>query len=59
MDTQRAKEISTSLKMANVTYNGSNIYIEQVNDYKNSASIHFLNNPQSSQEVSLNDLIEH
>lgn len=59
MDKQRAREISTSLEMANVTYNGSNIYIEQVNDNNNSASIHFLNNPQNSQEVSLNDLIEH
>lgn len=59
MDKQRAKDISLSLEMANVTYNGSNVYIEQVNANNNSASIHFLNKPQNSQEVSLNDLVEH
>ncbi|MCT4542745.1 MAG: H-type small acid-soluble spore protein [Vallitalea sp.] len=59
MNKQRAKEIATSLIMANVTYNGDRVYIEQVNDNKDTASIHLINQPGNSLEVSLNNLIEH
>lgn len=58
MNNQRAKEIASSSIMANVTYNGSQIYIESVNETNNTASIHFLNQPENRQEVSLNSLIE-
>lgn len=59
MNNQRAKEIASSPVMANVTYNGSQIYIESVNENNNSASIHFLNQPEKCQEIPLSSLTEH
>ncbi|PKM96323.1 MAG: H-type small acid-soluble spore protein [Firmicutes bacterium HGW-Firmicutes-1] len=59
MDKKRAKEIASSLDMANVTYNDTQIYIETVNENKGTASIHFLTQPEKSQEVSLSSLEEH
>lgn len=58
MDSKRAKEIVASKEIANVTYQGSNIYIEKVNSTKDTASIHFLDRPQNSQEVHLTQLVE-
>lgn len=58
MNKQRAKEIISSPVMINVTYNGSQIYIEKMNENKNTANIHFLNKPENKLEVSLNNLIE-
>ncbi len=58
MDNKRASEIASSPDMINVTYNGRPIYIETVNSAKETASIHYLNQPQNSQEVSLNQLVE-
>ncbi|NLK75443.1 MAG: H-type small acid-soluble spore protein [Clostridiales bacterium] len=58
MDRQRAKEISSSLEMANVFYNGKPVYIENVNPVKDAASIHYLDQPHYSQEVPLNHLYE-
>ena len=57
MEEQRAQEIAASPVMANVTYHGKNIYIENVN--RQSANIHLLQNPGQRQTVSLNDLVEH
>jgi len=59
MDKRRAKEIAYSTIMSNVTYNGTQIYIESVNDNKETANIHPLNQPKNKQEVSLANLIEH
>ncbi|MBI6873258.1 H-type small acid-soluble spore protein [Clostridium aciditolerans] len=59
MNTIRAKEIASSTIMADVTHNGTRIYIESVNDNEGTAKIHPLNNPKSEQEVSLSDLMEH
>lgn len=59
MDIQRAKEIACSSKMANVTYNGTPIYIESVNESGDTANIHFLNQPNNSREVLLSNLQEH
>ncbi len=59
MNYNRAKEISKSPIMADVTYNGSNVYIEQVNETKMAASIHLLNDPSRSMEVPVDSLIEH
>lgn len=59
MNKERAKEISCSPVMANVTYNGEQIYIENVNENNQTANIHFCNKPSSSQEVSLTSLQEH
>lgn len=58
MDKTRAKEIASSPIMANVTYNGTPIYIESVNDTRGTANIYPLNQPKNSQEVSLTNLIE-
>lgn len=59
MDKQRAKEIASSTMMANVTYNGAPVYIENVNDREGTAYIHPLNDPLNKQKVSVTSLIEH
>jgi small acid-soluble spore protein H (minor) len=56
---KRAKEIASSPVMANVTYNGTPIYIENVNENNSSASVHPLNQPGNRQEVPLTSLSEH
>lgn len=42
MDKQRAKEIASLPTMVNVTYNGTPIYIENVSESAETASVHFL-----------------
>lgn len=59
MDKRRAKEIASSPVMANVTCNGEQIYIENVNANNNTANIHPLNKPADKQEVSLSSLKEY
>lgn len=59
MDRKRAMEIVASKEMAKVTYNDEQVYIETVNENKNTASIHFIDEPEKSKEVSLSGLIEH
>lgn len=59
MEVQRAQEIASSAKMANVTYNGTPIYIQHVNEQSETAIIYPLNDPQNEQEVALSQLIEH
>ena len=58
MDKQRAKAIASSPVMANVTYNGKQIYIENVNENKDTANIHPLNQSGNRQEVPLTSLTE-
>ncbi len=58
MDIQRAREIATSSVMANVTYNGTRVYIESVNENSGTAFIHPLHQPEKRQEVPLKSLIE-
>jgi small acid-soluble spore protein H (minor) len=58
MNKKRAKEIASSLDMVNVNYNGDPIYIEDINPTKDTASIHLLNQPEYSKEVSLTQLVE-
>ena len=58
MNKQRVKEIVSSPDRISVTYNGSQVYIETVNENTNTASIHYLNKPADKLEVSLNNLIE-
>lgn len=59
MDKNRAKDIASSPVMANVTYNGTPIYIENVNVNNSTAKIHPVNQPNNSQEVPVTNLIEH
>jgi small acid-soluble spore protein H (minor) len=58
MDAQRAQEISSSPIMANVTYNGGQIYIEHVDQQNGTATIHSLNNPMNKQSVPVSSLNE-
>ena len=58
MDKRRATEIASSLETVNVTYQGKPVYIEQINAAKDTASVHYLSQPEHSQEVALNQLIE-
>lgn len=59
MDKRRAKEIASSPVMIDVMYNGANIYIDGVDESRNTAHIHYLKEPYNIQEVSLNNLSEH
>ncbi|MBO1628169.1 H-type small acid-soluble spore protein [Bacillus cereus] len=59
MNKQRAQEIAASPIMANVTYNGVAIYIQNVDENNETARIYPLNEPQNEQEIPLSNLIEH
>jgi small acid-soluble spore protein H (minor) len=59
LDKSRAREIATSSIMANVTYNGTRVYIESVNENTGTAYIHPLNQPNNRQEVPITSLVEH
>ncbi|WP_243523644.1 small acid-soluble spore protein H [Bacillus pseudomycoides] len=59
MNKQRAQEIAASPIMANVTYNGVPIYIQNVDENNETARIYPLNRPQNEQEIPLSNLIEH
>ncbi|WP_374719404.1 small acid-soluble spore protein H [Parageobacillus toebii] len=59
MNVQRAKEIAASSVMANVTYNGVPIYIEQVDEENGTATIYPLDEPKNKQKVSVSSLKEH
>ncbi|MDS0526135.1 H-type small acid-soluble spore protein [Clostridium sp. SHJSY1] len=58
MDKERAKEIASSPVMIDVTYDQTQIYIESVDENKDTACIHPLKKPAIKKEVSLQDLIE-
>lgn len=58
MDKRRAQEIASSPVMANVTYQGNNVYIENVDGSSNIANIHQLGNPKQREQVSLSQLQE-
>jgi small acid-soluble spore protein H (minor) len=59
MDKRRAKDIAASPVMANVTYNGAQIYIENVNENNETANIYPLNQPDNRKEVPVTSLVEH
>jgi small acid-soluble spore protein H (minor) len=59
MNKDRAREILESPAIFNVTYNGTPVYIENVNENAGTASIHFRNQPKKSREVSIEALQEH
>jgi len=58
MDKQRAKEIRESENLINVTYNGDPIYIQNVNENNETASVYELENPQKQHQVSVEELQE-
>lgn len=58
MDPQRAQEIAASPIMAEVTYQGDKIYIEQVDERNRTAMVHLVHEPENKQEVPLSSLVE-
>ncbi|MBP1936820.1 small acid-soluble spore protein H [Paenibacillus sediminis] len=59
MNKQRAQEIAASPVMANVTYNGVQVYIQHVDDNNEMARVYPLGQPEKEQDVPLNTLEEH
>jgi small acid-soluble spore protein H (minor) len=59
MVSQRAQQIADSQTMAHVTYDGTPIYIEHVDQQNGMATIHPLDNPNNKQSVSVSFLTEH
>lgn len=58
MDNERAKEIIDSITMINVNYHGIPVYIQEVHDNKNTATVFPLDNMNHEQTVDLNGLQE-
>ncbi len=58
MNNQRAQEIAVSPVMVDVTYNGTPIYIQHVDDKNETARIYPLNQPENEQSVPLSSLVE-
>jgi small acid-soluble spore protein H (minor) len=59
INVQRAQEIVESPVMANVTYQGTQVYIQNIDEGTEIARIYPLGNPESEQSVPLSDLEEH
>ncbi|WP_047985703.1 H-type small acid-soluble spore protein [Ornithinibacillus californiensis] len=57
MHRMRAEEIAQSPDMKHVTYNGKQVYIQQVND-NNTARIFPIDEPQNEIDVQLTNLYE-
>ncbi|RIX60324.1 small acid-soluble spore protein H [Paenibacillus nanensis] len=58
MNIQRAQEIATSPVMANVEYNGKQVYIQHVNEDNETARIYPLDQPEQEMDVPLRSLSE-
>ncbi|MBP1080595.1 small acid-soluble spore protein H [Bacillus capparidis] len=58
MDIQRAQEIVASPEMINVTYNGVSVYIQNIDEKSEMASIYPLDEPNKEQEIPLTSLME-
>ncbi|ERJ12150.1 H-type small acid-soluble spore protein [Haloplasma contractile] len=58
MELGRAKEIAASPVMAHVTYNGTQVYIQNVNEADGTCSIYELKNPDARIEVPAQNLLE-
>lgn len=58
MEKNRAKEISESPVMANVSHNGAPIYIQHVDEASENARIFPLDHPEQEQDVPLRELQE-
>jgi small acid-soluble spore protein H (minor) len=58
INAQRAQEIVDSPTMVNVTYQGTNVYIQNVDEKSEMARIYPLNEPEHEQTVPLHSLVE-
>lgn len=59
MERQRAEEIAASPKIAHVTFNGKQIYIQNVHEREDIATVYPLDDPENEFEVPLSQLKEH
>ncbi|GAA3326707.1 small acid-soluble spore protein H [Ectobacillus funiculus] len=53
------KEIAASPVMANVTFDGHQIYIEKVDEQNGTATIYPLDQPEEKQNVMVDHLVEY
>ncbi|MNZ96163.1 Small, acid-soluble spore protein H [compost metagenome] len=58
MNIQRAQEIAASPVMENVEYNGTQIYIQHVDEENETARIYPIDQPDQEQEVPVRSLYE-
>lgn len=58
MEKHRAKEVSESPVMANVSHNGTPIYIQHVDESRENARVFPLDHPEQEQDVPLRELKE-
>ena len=58
MDVNRAKEIAASSRMAHVSHNGTQVYIQGVDEPSEMAHIYHLKNPNERHEVHVSELQE-
>ncbi|WP_407639163.1 H-type small acid-soluble spore protein [Alteribacillus iranensis] len=58
VDIKRAQEIAESPVMAHVTYDGTPIYIQHVDEHSHTARIYALEDPDTELSVPLDQLME-
>ncbi|SDL92411.1 H-type small acid-soluble spore protein [Sediminibacillus halophilus] len=58
MESQRAKAIRQSQDLIKVTYQGNPVYIQEVDEQNGTAQVYALENPESKQQVSIEQLHE-
>ncbi len=58
MDVNRAKEIASSPVMAHVSHNGTQVYIQGVDEKSQMARVYHLKNPNERHEVHVSELEE-
>ncbi|MGY4690693.1 H-type small acid-soluble spore protein [Salibacterium sp. K-3] len=59
MDVLRAQDIAASPVMAEVTYGGTSVYIQHVDEDSRTARIYSLEYPDEELTVPLDQLVEH
>lgn len=58
MDKNRAKEIAASPIMAHVSHNGTQVYIQGVDEQSETAHVYHLKNPNEKHDVHVSELQE-
>lgn len=59
MEVLRAKEIINSPVMADVTLNNQPVYLEKVDDQRQTCTVHYIESPDHQESVPVSKLIEH
>ncbi len=58
MEYQRAKAIKQSQDLTKVTYQGSSVYIQQIDEQNGTAQVYALDDPSRQQNVAIEQLQE-